>query len=440
MNILVSHSAKDNDLFKLMSSALEKDGHTVINASSFNFVNYWKEKETAPGQNIDLLIAIVTDNYLSSSKAQAELSSVILSVREIRTLLIVIGNVIIPDYYSQFVTHKIQDKEKFIESTSDISKIIFATPIEINATDKANSKQINRSERINILKNALNSNQMILVCGAGVSIDSSLPSWEQLMISILGEAITRFPDKIHNKEEDVKTLLSKMPQSNLIIGKYLRLILKDEFDKVLQHSLYSYYNKKMGSENPNNFDETNMLKAISALARPNRLGRHLDSIISFNFDDLIERTLSKHNIKHSSIWKEGQVPEVDALPIYHVHGFLPNKEIIDMPNLVFSEDAYHSQFIDPYSWQNLIQLNAFSKNTCLFIGLSLSDPNLRRLLDISSRRNGRRQHYIVVKRFTSNTDDLITLLFDMDASSLGLNVIWCDDYDEIPDILNQISR
>ena len=74
------------------------------------------------------------------------------------------------------------------------------------------------------------------------------------------------------------------------------------------------------------------------------------------------------------------------MPIYHVHGFLPKSGEVDDAILVFSEQSYHSQFIDPYSWSNIIQLTTYLSNICLFIGLSLSDPNLRRLLDISYRK------------------------------------------------------
>ena len=79
------------------------------------------------------------------------------------------------------------------------------------------------------------------------------------------------------------------------------------------------------------------------------------------------------------------------------------KEKIDFKNeVVFSEDAYHSQFIDPFSWSNLVQLNHLNNSTCLFIGISLTDPNMRRLLDVSIRKNGKgeKNHYIVKKRYT----------------------------------------
>ena len=38
------------------------------------------------------------------------------------------------------------------------------------------------------------------------------------------------------------------------------------------------------------------------------------------------------------------------------------------------------------------------------------------------------------------TDEIATMLFEQDANSLGLNVIWCSDYSDIPSILLKIAK
>ncbi len=152
------------------------------------------------------------------------------------------------------------------------------------------------------------------------------------------------------------------------------------------------------------------------------------------------------------------------LPIYHVHGYLPRDgSITPLHEIVFSEDAYHSQFIDPFSWANLTQLIHFSQNICIFIGLSMTDPNLRRLLDVSMRKNPNRKanHYIFKKRYSpdevrerfstleiggddfENAADFMRIaevLEETDANNLGMNVIWIDAYDEIPSFLRGLSE
>ena len=154
----------------------------------------------------------------------------------------------------------------------------------------------------------------------------------------------------------------------------------------------------------------------------------------------------------------------DKLNIYHVHGYLPSEheKRTKNPNLIFSEEDYHRVYRDSYSWSNLVQLSALRENTCLFIGSSLTDPNLRRLLDASSRKGEEARHFAFLKRdeikneIENNTGDknvkrkagkgVLEIYQKIDDNirtayyrELGLNIIWIDKYEEIPDILNDLS-
>lgn len=453
MKIFISHSSRDIDIYNELADALKEKGYTIFNVNEVNVGESVIEKIKFALNDSDILVAIITENFLNSSWAQAELSSAILSTNSIRVLPVVVGDVFIPNFLIQFQYRKVDSTKEITKTVlNDIGQLGMiesdSTLFQKQSTAQSERKDI--EEKIALLKEALIDNQLTLVCGAGISRDSSIPDWNELLVNILNETFFDDGSNVPKSKILAEDLLSLMPQSNLILGKYLRLVLKKDFEKVVQKHLYSYYNQDrdfessmmvQGHEIINYALETNMMKAIVELARPKRRGKRLESIITFNFDDLIECALSKHNIEYCSIWKEGQIYGIDALPIFHVHGFLPNQREIDSPNLVFSEEAYHSQFIDLYSWSNLIQLNTFSTNICLFVGLSLSDPNLRRLLDISWRRNQRCKHYIVMRKEPqkNRTDEIATMLFEQDANSLGLNVIWCSDFSEIPSILSSIA-
>lgn len=452
MKIFISYSSRDKDVYNNLTDALIKRGHIVFNADDIGIGEYVVEKIKVALNHSDVLIAVITENFLCSSWAQAELSSAIFSTNKICVLPIVVGDVFVPNFLMQFQYRKVDSLEEVTKAVINEIELLNSTDSAATLLEKRVSTTIEKDDlenKISLLKEALIDNQLTLVCGAGVSRDSSIPAWNELLINILNEVFSNDCDLNTESKVTAEDLLPLMPQSNLILGKYLKMILKDDFYKVVQKHLYLYYNQNrdfepivQGTEAINYALETNMMKAIVELARPKRRGNSLESIITFNFDDLLEHALTKNHIEYCSIWKEGQTHGINELPIYHVHGFLPNERDIKEPNLVFSEEAYHSQFIDPYSWSNLIQLNTFSKNVCLFVGLSLSDPNLRRLLDISWRRNQRCRHYIIMKKtpYNNRTDEITTMLFEQDANSLGLNVIWCSDYSEIPDILSKIAK
>lgn len=446
MKIFIVNSKKDEEIYVNLANNLYKKGHTVFNSIDINIGEVWNYKIKEAIHESDFIIAIITENFLNSSWAQAELSSLVFGTKNIRLLPVVVGDVFIPSFIAQYQYIKVNSEKDIVPAVlNDIANLrnIEDNPLLFQKNENTQIEENTLEEKIDLLKAALIDNQLTLVCGAGVSRDLSIPTWNELLVNILNEVYSNDHDDLNTKNKvTAESLLSLMPQSNLILGKYLKLILNDNFNKIVQKNLYLYYNQFYEYDPIYLNSETNMMNAIVELARPKRSGKRLESIITFNFDDLIEKALERNHIEHVSIWKEGQTYGVDLLPIFHVHGFLPNKSNFEEPNLIFSEEAYHSQFIDPYSWSNLIQLNLFSTNVCLFVGLSLSDPNLRRLLDISWRRNQRCKHYIIMKKLPQNNraDEIVNMLFEQDANSLGLNVIWCSDYSDIPDILLKIVK
>jgi hypothetical protein len=203
---------------------------------------------------------------------------------------------------------------------------------------------------------------------------------------------------------------------------------------------------------------------------------NLDSIITYNYDDILEGHLTEMDIDipYKTISKVGVRNAPGELPIFHVHGFLPRKgKLDDNANVTLSEDIYHKQYTDTYSWNNMVQLNKFRDCTCLFLGLSLSDPNLRRLLDIAKIQRGNEDtfHVSIRKKYDTETlqkalskilednpdlldqkskanlklDESVKYLVQVieqfetkDDLSFGISTIWVKDYSEIPNILKSI--
>jgi hypothetical protein len=276
------------------------------------------------------------------------------------------------------------------------------------------------------------------VCGAGVSMGAGIPGWNDLLHRLLKSMMDRI-SKHHSlslTKRDAAEFQRRQSASSLILGKYLKNNLGRDFEREIRGALYE---RDAGS--------SELIDSIVNLSRPERDGRPLDSIITFNFDALIEDKLTERKIKNKAIFSEAIKHDAIELPIYHVHGYLPRKgQIPKGAELVFSEDAYHRQFIDPFSWSNLIQLNKLTQNTCLLAGISLTDPNMRRLLDVAWRKNPDKSlsHYIV-KRLPRSPgrpvlDKVSKLLEEQDANALGLNVIWIDEYSELPVVLNEIAE
>lgn len=73
----------------------------------------------------------------------------------------------------------------------------------------------------------------------------------------------------------------------------------------------------------------------------------------------------------------------NILPIYHVHGYIPSpSEIRPMKEqaIVLSMDEFYDNLRNAYCWQTDTQMHFLSHYTCIFIGSSMSDLTIQRML------------------------------------------------------------
>lgn len=444
MRVFISHSHQDKKYANLIAEALKVAGHEVwYDSWSLKAGDNLLKKISEGVKSADALVLLISQNSSNSKWVMHEFSAIAfndLSKQEQRIIPVLIDKGPVPTYLSQYL---------YVDLSSDINsgirKLVESLEPEREASTEVAVQEIQqeqkeeaREQKISELAKALHGGRLTLVCGAGISVGAGVPAWNELLLRLLGAMITRMSadHSLAINSDDADRFNSKYSPSSLVVGKYLKNNLGKDFLKELRDALYV--------SNPETCD---VLSAIVDLSRPQRDGKPLDSIITFNFDGLLEENLEKQNIKHKAVYGEGARNTPDELPVYHVHGYLPRKGRIP-PNMevVFSEDAYHSQFIEPFSWSNLIQLNKLSQNTCLFIGLSLTDPNLRRLLDVSNRKNPEKtlNHFFIKKSPSSSKpkdtmDKLALLLEEQDANELGLSMMWIENYSEVPGILKQIA-
>ncbi|SFM04900.1 SIR2 family protein [Halanaerobium salsuginis] len=292
--------------------------------------------------------------------------------------------------------------------------------------------------------------------GAGISKDAKIPTWDNLvsdlLVSLMSNKLSDYEINLTENQEKfiVQNLKTMNGESPLLQARYIRSGLEDVFLDLTNEILYK-----------NCINSSSLLEEISRLCLPVRNGTGVRSVVTYNFDDLLEYNFEKLGIKYRSIYRESDIPTKNELGIYHVHGFLPRNredyENISESLLVFSEEEYHNLMLDSYNWSNLIQLNYLRENTCLMIGLSVTDPNLRRLLDIAMRKQEDSdlcKHYVILKM--KSISEKAKKKGDLDVDNiekfdlvnrklqeeffkeLGLNVIWVEEHKEIPEIIAKI--
>ena len=105
-----------------------------------------------------------------------------------------------------------------------------------------------------------------------------------------------------------------------------------------------------------------------------------------------------------------------------------------MKSIYLTEENYNELYNQPYSWQITSQLSFFRENTCLFVGCSLSDPNIRRLLELTRAKH--RKHYAILVKDGMSTKDLN--IASKHFARLGIEIIWVQDFNDITRVLSQL--
>lgn len=346
-----------------------------------------------------------------------------------------------------------------IDETGDVGHL--STPRRILAEaallhkPDVDKQRKTKEERLDQLKQAYRAGKLTLCLGSGVSHNAGIPLWKDLIRELLvlmidyktqGEAVDR-----EELTRITKLAATKQEESPLTQVRYIRAA----FEKVESEAYYELVRKVL-YQNEIEMDAA-ILNAISRLSDPKSSPVGIKGIITYNFDDLLERKLKAEGIKYNVVYREKDQTDNSSLNIYHVHGFLPHdKESSELEDtaLIFSEEDYHEVYRDAYCWSNITQLNAFRENVCLFIGCSLTDPNIRRLLDISVRSFDEPRHFAIMRRkampearSSGVKNETLEAYQRIDNNireayfhTLGIDVIWVDSFNELPTILSGLLR
>lgn len=293
---------------------------------------------------------------------------------------------------------------------------------------------IDQYKSLEMAKTSLTEERFTLFLGAGVSMSADLPSWWKLLKDMIDTCKQK-----EFKDGDIEKLTKVCYNSSIVMGRFVRMMMEkksndEDYYQCLHDALYggiSAYRSPL-------IDEIcNLVYSKKSQAQ---------SIITYNFDDVMERALRERGIENYSVFGQNQPQQL--FPIYHVHGFIPyanNDDIKSVP--VLSEEEYHRVYASSYNWSNVEQLHALSRTTCIFIGLSMTDPNLRRLLDIAIQDSENDpRHFVFLPRISEFGRDKNAEAKNNEAMKiqkqifleLGLRTIWYRDYNELPKLLKNL--
>lgn len=224
------------------------------------------------------------------------------------------------------------------------SKITADNVLQRGKVFKNRKKLLKNKERImeefikeskKIIQRSIYNNKLVLFIGAGVSANSGLPLWKDLI------------EKIKKK-----------------------IKVSDNFNDYLKIAQY-YYNSR-GEKEYYDF----LREELEVEVSPNNIHEALldmnpRHIITTNYDDLIEKEARKKGMFYDVVSKDTDLPYTpNNKMIIKMHGDFKNR------NIVFKEDDYLSYSNNFKLIENYIK-SLFSTNVVLFVGYSLGDANVQ---------------------------------------------------------------
>ena len=201
-----------------------------------------------------------------------------------------------------------------------------------------------------------------------------------------------------------------------------------------------------------------LLKAIERDVAPK-------SIISFNAEPLLLVMLNSLLLENNTDKNHPSPKKIfckminglssqgnKQIPYFFCHGLLPVTEnahtfSTSIDKLVFLEEEYLQIANNAFSWQSTTFLNTCTTQHIVFIGTSLTDPNMRRWLSWvhTNRINEMRQNGINVENSTQHywirtiPEDKTTMPWiEAIVSHLGVRIIWIESWSQSAVALEKI--
>ncbi len=207
--------------------------------------------------------------------------------------------------------------------------------------------------------------RLALLLGAGVSSFYGLPEWTELVNRLCDRCNEPRMNPGDDPLEHVAALRIRHYKNKTLA------FLKAVADELYKGSLIDLEKIR----------KNDTLASIGSLVMASRRG-NASTVITFNYDDLLETYLEYHGFIARSIFKPRHWAGNSDVTLYHPHGYLPRNRPNDWSSDIVLGTQEYLEIMQPDAqnlWRPLLQ-TIMRTHSIIYIGLSGKDAHLKSLL------------------------------------------------------------
>ena len=291
-------------------------------------------------------------------------------------------------------------------------------------------------------------NNLSFAMGAGCSRNSHISDWNtlsealgyELLYSIVDTKESEYKNKIiaDKLNASIFSCFDKNSALDAIYSSFMMLPKSGQRDywMAIKRVLYMNYDSPDDAKQP-------LIDAIVSC-----IIRHkIDAIINYNFDSVVEQNINPA-YKSNSKEVQNSIVQINGCNIYHVHGYIPfdYDGKVDVANFIFTDKEYYDNMSNPISFSNTTQSTILNNKNVIFVGVSFTDSNMKEILRkrVSNGYSNTIFAFLklpnfdfegINKKLMENKYKLIQQCY---FDSLGVKILWVDDFDKIPNQINSI--
>lgn len=239
----------------------------------------------------------------------------------------------------------------------------------------------------NAIHRIAEADHLVLLVGAGVSINRGIPGWRSLLEQLVQNALKKSPGLSRKQRSSLASALLSESDDLMATAQFIGGLKGDEW--VSREIARIFYSSEVEQTSED------YLTGLSFVIVARFLAGLETTVISTNFDDILEREVNQSialegEISLAPVYDPTSVQEVAAwqgddesiFPVYHIHGFLA-KDGRRTP-IVLTLEQFAA--IDDSHWTEVLLREVQAADVWLSVGMSLTDLHvLRHVLRRSQR-------------------------------------------------------